>query len=539
MPSSCASSVELLAAAAGDERRARPSGQPGAVAASRAIRASTAFECAARRRAAQQHRVAGLQAQRRGVDRHVRPRLVDDGDHAQRDSNLAELEPVRPGGRRRRPRRPGPAAPRSPARRRRSRARAPRRAPAGPSARPRARTRARPRGRARWPPGSPAVRASSASAIARSAASLVAESTVASRRAAALAASARSVTERSRSDGGGHGESLGSRGRMTTILRARVAHTPRDPFSDDDALETFDDGAVAFDGRHDRRHRRRSPTSAARLPGRRGARPPRLHPAAGLRRHPRPLPADRRDRRDGAAAARLARPSARCRRRRGWPTPAHARRTRRALRASPRAQRDDVRARVRRALPGRAERAVRGGRARRAADRERARGLRPQPAPRARGHARAGVRAQPRRCATAGTAAAGCATPSRRASACPAPRRCSRPAARCSTSAARCSRATSTRARARSTFVRELFPKARDYVGTYERRRAAARVLGARPQRARLRRRARPARGVADRRRALPVVRTRSWPRASSRWPATSSTACASGWAPTSAPAPA
>jgi guanine deaminase len=35
---------------------------------------------------------------------------------------------------------------------------------------------------------------------------------------------------------------------MTTILRARVAHTPRDPFRHDGALETFDDGAVAFDG---------------------------------------------------------------------------------------------------------------------------------------------------------------------------------------------------------------------------------------------------------------------------------------------------
>jgi guanine deaminase len=37
---------------------------------------------------------------------------------------------------------------------------------------------------------------------------------------------------------------------MTTLLRARVAHTPRDPFAGDGALETFDDGAVAFaDGR--------------------------------------------------------------------------------------------------------------------------------------------------------------------------------------------------------------------------------------------------------------------------------------------------
>ncbi len=34
---------------------------------------------------------------------------------------------------------------------------------------------------------------------------------------------------------------------MTTILRARVAHTPRDPFKSDGALEAFDDGAVAFD----------------------------------------------------------------------------------------------------------------------------------------------------------------------------------------------------------------------------------------------------------------------------------------------------
>lgn len=32
----------------------------------------------------------------------------------------------------------------------------------------------------------------------------------------------------------------------TTIIRARIAHTPRDPFTDDGALETFDDGAVAF-----------------------------------------------------------------------------------------------------------------------------------------------------------------------------------------------------------------------------------------------------------------------------------------------------
>jgi guanine deaminase len=33
---------------------------------------------------------------------------------------------------------------------------------------------------------------------------------------------------------------------MTTILRARVAHTPRDPFAAPGALETFDDGAIAY-----------------------------------------------------------------------------------------------------------------------------------------------------------------------------------------------------------------------------------------------------------------------------------------------------
>ena len=37
---------------------------------------------------------------------------------------------------------------------------------------------------------------------------------------------------------------------MTTIVRAQVAHTPRDPFVQAGALEAFEDGAVAFaDGR--------------------------------------------------------------------------------------------------------------------------------------------------------------------------------------------------------------------------------------------------------------------------------------------------
>src|ERR1700759_2934079 len=33
---------------------------------------------------------------------------------------------------------------------------------------------------------------------------------------------------------------------MTTIVRAQVAHTPRNPFAEDAALQAFSDGAVAF-----------------------------------------------------------------------------------------------------------------------------------------------------------------------------------------------------------------------------------------------------------------------------------------------------
>ncbi|MNM85441.1 hypothetical protein D3C81_975550 [compost metagenome] len=40
---------------------------------------------------AQDRGVAGLQAQRRGVDGHVRARLVDDADHAQRHAHLTDL----------------------------------------------------------------------------------------------------------------------------------------------------------------------------------------------------------------------------------------------------------------------------------------------------------------------------------------------------------------------------------------------------------------------------------------------------------------
>jgi guanine deaminase len=35
---------------------------------------------------------------------------------------------------------------------------------------------------------------------------------------------------------------------MTTIVRAKVAHTPGNPFAGDDALQVFDDGALAFAG---------------------------------------------------------------------------------------------------------------------------------------------------------------------------------------------------------------------------------------------------------------------------------------------------
>ena len=47
-----------------------------------------------RRRAAQHDRVARLQAQRGRVDRDVRPRLVDDGDDAERHAHLAHVEAV-------------------------------------------------------------------------------------------------------------------------------------------------------------------------------------------------------------------------------------------------------------------------------------------------------------------------------------------------------------------------------------------------------------------------------------------------------------
>ena len=146
---------QLLAAAAGDERERarraarrprRPPPRP-----RRAPRWSARAEDEPRSTI----RVAGLQAQRGGVDRDVRPRLVDDGDDAERDAHLAHVEPVgQPAAVDDLADRVGQRGDLAHARGHRARSRA-RRAPAGPSARRRARSRGRPRGRARWPRGSP------------------------------------------------------------------------------------------------------------------------------------------------------------------------------------------------------------------------------------------------------------------------------------------------------------------------------------------------------------------------------------------------
>jgi hypothetical protein len=48
------------------------------------------------RTAAQNRRVARLQAQRGGVDRHVRTRFIDDADHAERHAHLTDLNAAWP-----------------------------------------------------------------------------------------------------------------------------------------------------------------------------------------------------------------------------------------------------------------------------------------------------------------------------------------------------------------------------------------------------------------------------------------------------------
>ena len=85
---------ELLAAAAGHERE-RAVGQARALDRLDGDRREHGVRVRRRGGAPQHDRVAGLERQRGGVDRHVRPRLVDDGDDAQRHAHLAHVEPVR------------------------------------------------------------------------------------------------------------------------------------------------------------------------------------------------------------------------------------------------------------------------------------------------------------------------------------------------------------------------------------------------------------------------------------------------------------
>ena len=122
--------------------------------------------------AAQDDRVAALDRQRRAVDRHVRARLVDDGDDAERHPHLAQVEAALQGfafelladrvgerGDRAHARRPSPRP-------------APGSASAGRAAPRSARRRARRRGRRRSPRGSPRCARSSSRAVASRAASL-------------------------------------------------------------------------------------------------------------------------------------------------------------------------------------------------------------------------------------------------------------------------------------------------------------------------------------------------------------------------------
>ena len=71
-----------------------PSGSPASAAACGGDRRQHGVGVRGRARAAQHDRVARLQAQRGGVDRHVRARLVDDRHDAERHPHLAHVEPV-------------------------------------------------------------------------------------------------------------------------------------------------------------------------------------------------------------------------------------------------------------------------------------------------------------------------------------------------------------------------------------------------------------------------------------------------------------
>ena len=67
---------------------------PSVASAARSAVTSAALELSRRRTASQQHGVAGLQRQPERVDGDIRPALVDDSDHAERDPLLAQLQPV-------------------------------------------------------------------------------------------------------------------------------------------------------------------------------------------------------------------------------------------------------------------------------------------------------------------------------------------------------------------------------------------------------------------------------------------------------------
>ena len=177
------------------------------------------------RRAAQHDRVARLEAQRRAVDRHVRPRLVDDGDTPSGTRTLRSVEPVAEPlaldhladrvGQRRDP----------PHVRRRSRRAAPRSASAGRSAPARGRPPA-PASRSRsFASRISASRDSSASAIASSAASRVPVSARARTREASFAAA------QICGDGGGPGghrwKGTGESAPVTPARSSRGAPPPR------------------------------------------------------------------------------------------------------------------------------------------------------------------------------------------------------------------------------------------------------------------------------------------------------------------------
>ena len=72
-----------------------PAGRPAASTDSTATAAEHGVRVRRHRRPAQHDRVAGLDAERRAVDRDVRARLVDDRDDAHRHEHLLEPDPVR------------------------------------------------------------------------------------------------------------------------------------------------------------------------------------------------------------------------------------------------------------------------------------------------------------------------------------------------------------------------------------------------------------------------------------------------------------